>query len=94
MNKWFYENLMILNPEKSHYICLGKNLDDSEVLNFNNLIIKSRKKVEILDIKIDNNLNFNRHIKSFCRKAGQKLSVLLRISSNLNMNQNNYYINQ
>ena len=85
---------MILNPYKSHYICLGKNLDDSEVLNFNNLIIKSRKKVEILGIKIDNNLHFNSRIKSICRKAGQKLSVLLRISSNLNMNENNYYINQ
>ena len=69
VNNWFYENFMILNPEKSHYMCLGKNLDDNEVLNFNK------------------NLNFNNHIKSICRKAGQKLSALLRISSNLNMKQ-------
>ena len=68
-------------------MCLGKNLDDNEVLNFNNLIIKSSKEVEISGIKIDNNLNFNNHIKSICRKAGQKLSALLRISSNLNMKQ-------
>ena len=69
-------------------MCLGKNLDDNEVLNFNNLIIKSSKEVEILGIKIDNNLNFNNHIKSICRKAGQKLSApLLRISSNLGMKQ-------
>ena len=54
------------------------------MLNFNNLTIKSSKEVEILGIKIDNNLNFNNHIKSICRKAGQKLS---RISSNLNMKQ-------
>ena len=72
---------MILNPEKSHYMCLGKNLDDNEVLNFNNLIIESSKQVEILGTKIDKNLNFNNHIKLFCRKA------LLRISSNLNMKQ-------
>ena len=87
VNNWFYENFMILNPEKSHYMCLGKNLDDNEVLNFNNLIIESSKEVEILGIKIDKNLNFNNHIKSICRKAGQKLSALLRISSNLNMKQ-------
>ena len=37
------ENVMILNPEKSHYMCLGKNPDDNEVLNFNHLIIKSSK---------------------------------------------------
>ena len=75
---------MILNPEKSHYMCLGKNFDDNEVLNFNNLIMESSKEVEILGIK---NLNFNNNTKSICRKAGQKLSALLRISSNLNMKQ-------
>ena len=75
-------------------MCLGKNLDDNEVLNFNNLIIKSSKEVEILGIKIDNDLNFNNHIKSICRKASQKLSALLIISSNVDMNQKNYYINQ
>ena len=52
------------------------------MLNF-----KSNKEVEILGIKIDKNLNFNIHIKSTCRKAGQKLSAILRISSNLNMKQ-------
>ena len=35
VNNWFYENVMVLNPEKSHYMCLGKNVDDNEVLNFN-----------------------------------------------------------
>ena len=49
---------------------------------------------EILGMKIDNNLNFNSHIKSICRKAGQKLSALLRISSNLNMKQKKNYINE
>ena len=68
-------------------MCLGKNIDDNEVLNFNNLILKSSKEVEIFCIKIGKNLNFNNHIKSICRKAGQKLSNLLRISSNLNMKQ-------
>ena len=66
VNNWFYENFMILNPEKSHYMCLGKNLDDNEVLNFNNLIIESSKEVDILGINIDKNLNFNNHIKSIC----------------------------
>ena len=57
------------------------------MLNFNNLAIKSSEEVEILGIKIDNNLNFNNHINLISRKAGQKLSALLRISSNLNMKQ-------
>ena len=30
LSEWFHENCMILNPEKCHYMCLGKNhLSDS-----------------------------------------------------------------
>ena len=79
MNNWFYENFLILNPGKSHYMCLGKIIDDNEVLNLNDLTIKSSTAVEILGIKIDNNLNFTNHIKSICRKAGQNIIALLRI---------------
>ena len=61
---------------------LGKNVDYNEVLNFNDFTIKSSKGVEILGIKINN------HIKSVCRKKGQKLSAVLRISSNLKIRQN------
>ena len=80
---------MILNPEKGHHMCLGKNLNDNEVLNFDNLITKSSKEVEILGIKIDKDLNFNNHIKQICRKSDQNISALLRIFSNLNMKQKN-----
>ena len=88
VNNWVHENFILLNPEKNHYMCLGKSLDDNEVLNFHNLTVKSSKEVDILGIKI------NSHMKSICKKAGQKLSALLRISSNLSMRQKNYYINQ
>ena len=74
VNNWFYENVMILNPEKSH-MYFGKHLDDNEVLNFNNHFKKCRKEVEILGIKIlnyPNILNFDNHIRSICRKAGEK----------------------
>ena len=64
---------LIRNPGKIHYMCLGKNIDDNEVLNFNELTVKSGKGVEILGIKIGNNLNFNNHIKSICRKGRSKV---------------------
>ena len=67
INNWFYENFMVLNPEKSHFMCIGQKIDDAETLNFNNFVIKNSKEVEILGITLD-------------RKAGQKLSALLRIS--------------
>ena len=80
INNWFYENFMVLNPEKSHFMYMGQKTDDAETLNFNDLAIKNSKEVEILGITLDRNMNFHTHIKNICRKAGQKLSALLRIS--------------
>ena len=58
----------------------SKKIDDAETLNFNNLAIKNSKGVEILGVTLNRNINFHTHIKNICRKTGQKLSALLRIS--------------
>ena len=29
---WFYENYMILNTEKCHYMCMGKDMEENETL--------------------------------------------------------------
>ena len=80
VNDLFYENFMVLNPEKSLLMCLGKDIDDTETLSFNDLPLKNSKDVEMLGITVDGRMGFNTHIKNVCRKAGQKLSTLLRIS--------------
>ena len=61
-------------------MCLVKNIDDTETLSFNDMALKNSKEVEILEITLDRSMSFNTHIKNICRKAGQKLSALLRIS--------------
>ena len=38
---WFFENYIILNPEKCYFMCIGKNARDSELLNFNDLNLKN-----------------------------------------------------
>ena len=68
---------MVLNPEKSHFMCLGKDIDDTETLSFNDLALKNSQEV---GMALDRSMGFNTHIKNICRKAGQKLSALLRIS--------------
>ena len=40
----------------------------------------------IIEITIDRKLTFNKHIKNLCRKAGQKLSALVRVSPYLDEN--------
>ena len=59
---------------------IGQKIDDAKTLNFNNLATKNSNEVEILGITLDRNKIFYTHIKNICRKAGQKLSALLRIS--------------
>ena len=54
---------MVLNPGKCHFMCMGKNAADSELLNFNDLILKNCTEVEILGTTLDPNLNFRSRIK-------------------------------
>ena len=57
-----------------------KNVEDNEMLQISSQqkTINS-KELEILGKKIDRKLSFHQHIKSIFKKAGQKLSALLRI---------------
>ena len=41
----------------------------------------------MLGLDIDRNLNFNEHVSSLCRKAGNKLSVLARLSNFMSFKQ-------
>ena len=72
---------MILNTEKCHYMCMGKDVEENKTFQ-----ISSQQKMinckeeEILGIKIDRKLSFQQHIKNISKKAGQELNTLLRIS--------------
>ena len=78
IKQWFYENFMILNPNKCHFMCVGKNTE-SDIFKFENVCLENSKEEVILGITIDNKLTFDSHIKSICRKADQQLSALSRI---------------
>ena len=56
-------------------MCIGKNTK-SDIFKFENVCLENSKEEVILGIIIDNKLTFDSHIKSICRKAGQKLSAL------------------
>ena len=80
LSEWFYENCMILNPEKCHYMCLGKD-SASDLLRFCGEDLVASELETVLEIQTDNKLNFGNHIKSLCNKATQKLGALQRISN-------------
>ena len=80
VNNWFYENFMILNPGNCCFMSVGKDTHDKDVFYYDNLILKNSNEEEILGVTRDGKLTFHQHIKKICRKAGQKLSALSRLS--------------
>ena len=100
VNNRFYENFMILNPGKFHFMSIDKDTRDEDVFYYENLTLKNDNEEEILGVTlkndneeerlgvtIDRKLTFYRHIKKMCRKANQKLSALLRLSPYLDTNK-------
>ena len=74
---WFANNQMKANPDKCHLLTSSSDKASIYVDNYN---IKSSKCEKLLGIKIDTKLNFNTHVDEKCKKAGQKLNALSRVT--------------
>ena len=72
VTKWFYENYMVLNSGKCHFLCLGKSTEN-ETYFFHNTKMKNSSEEKILGITIDNKLKFKSHVKNLCKKSSQKI---------------------
>ena len=86
LTNWFFENYMMLNSEKCHYMYIGKNCVDDTFLQ-NGKMFKNSKEETILGVIIDNKLPFDSHINRICKKAGQELSALSRILAFIDLNK-------
>ena len=78
---WFRINEMKSNDDKCHLIVCSH---DKVFFTLGNETIEESNSVELLDIKIDTNLNFNEHFTDLCKKGNQKLHALTTISKYLN----------
>lgn len=79
---WFDNNFFKLNPDKCKLL-ITKHAENVEI-KIKNVNIVAEKSVKLLGIKIDNNLNFNEHVSSLCKKANLKLHALSRVSHIMN----------
>ena len=87
LQKWFYENYKVLNPDKCCYMSFGSNPDKSDLILEDSTKIPSAEEYVILGVTIDNTLTFYNHLKNLCKKIANKLSALTRIFPYLNHNQ-------
>ena len=84
--EWFENNNMKLNQDKCHLLVSGYK-NENVWANIGNEKIWESNKQKFLGLDIDRNLNFNEHVSSLCRKAGNKLSVLARLSNFMSFKQ-------
>ena len=63
------------------------------VFEYNGIIIKNTKEKKLLGVIIDNNRNFNSHIKGMCKVEAQKSHTRSRISQLLQVDQKTLIFN-
>ena len=85
-----FRKLYGIKPKTCHYMCIARNTENDK-FEFDNLLSEKSKEEVVLSATIDNKLIFDIHIKNVCRKAGQKLGALLRITNYLNSSQKKAY---
>ena len=76
--EWFALNGLKANPDKFHFI--SSAYDINNFLQIQQYKIYNTKCEKLLGITIDNNLSFDEHVSTLCRKAAQKLHALARIA--------------
>ena len=92
VHQWFYENYLVLNPGKCHFMCLKNNTENETFLFFNILMENSKEQI-ILGVTIDNKLNFKSHISELCKTSSQKIAALSRLSSYLHNSEKKLIFN-
>ena len=94
ITKWFYENYMILNPGKCHYMFLGKKGEsDNNQLILENVTLSASPSETLLGIIIDKKLTFDNHVTMLCKKTSQKLNALARLAKFMSFPQKKLLFN-
>ena len=78
--EWFENNSVKLNRDKCHLLVSGFKYENVWA-NIGKTKIWESEKQKRLGVEIDRTLNFDEYIASLCKKAGNKLSVLARLSN-------------
>ena len=89
--KWYDSNYLMPNPGKWHLL-LNVARDDLSIIVGTQCITNSSCE-KMLGIYFDNKLNFDNHVTKLCKKAGQKLHALARVSNYMSQNQKKVIFN-
>ena len=91
---WFSVNHMQANPEKFQAMVLHRSMKTCSItFNIANAVIVPNDCIKLLGVLIDDNLSFENHISSLCKKAAKQVNALSRISKNLNFSSKMKIVN-
>ena len=92
---WLHNNKMIVNPDKFQVILQDKGRSDNTNIEveIGNEKISSTSSVKLLGVRIDDKLNFNKHINKIFKSAGNQLNALIRLKSSLGLKKKEVSLN-
>ena len=79
--KWYGDNFLHANPDKYQVLTISTaktKIKDIEV-KVDGVDIEHSTSISLLGVTIDDQLSFSEHISNACRKASQKIGVLVRL---------------
>ena len=85
---WASRWKITLAPDKTQILLISRKQDPPGIqlpkIKFQGKILKPEMNINLLGVKLDNQLNFVDHVKELAKKCGKKLSAIRRISYLLN----------
>ena len=90
--KWFGDNSMKANPDKFQFMVLSSDPLEQQRIEID-ITLLSESRVKLLDVIIDNRLQFNDHIIAMCCRAARQLNALARISKHIDTNSKHIIYN-
>ena len=66
--KWYYDNLMIFNPDKCHLLV---STNDNVAIRIGKFRIENIKREKLLGIQFDNKLSFDYHLSKICKSLAE-----------------------
>ena len=94
--EWYENNYLKSNPDKPNpdkWHLILSNTDEELTINIRNEYISNSTCEKMLGVYFDNKLSFTSHITKLCKKAGQKLHSLARISTFMSLQQRKTIMN-
>ena len=80
-SQWFKDNFMIVNPGRFQAMIIKRfgKMENNNEMYIDNKKITSEHSVKLLGIEIDNQLKFDNHVSTLCKKAGSQLNDIGRL---------------